>query len=176
MATTVAAYGKVKTRAQRGEMMPEGWMIDRQGKPLTDPKKSEDGMLLPLGGHEGGYKGYGLSLVFGLLAGTLNGAALGSRTVDFNHDDSSVTDTGHTIVAISLEAFGEISAIKRDVDRVVRELRASRRLPGVDRVWLPGEQSQAKLAERRREGVPLPAAMLSALNKLAAELDIQALA
>ena len=176
MATTVAAYGKVKTKAQRGEMMPEGWMIDRQGKPLTDPKKSEDGMLLPLGGHEGGYKGYGLSLVFGLLAGTLNGAALGSRTVDFNNDDSSVTDTGHTIVAISLEAFGEITAIKRDVDRVVRELRASRRLPGVDRVWLPGEQSQAKLAERRREGVPLPAALLSALNKLAAELDIQALA
>ncbi len=168
MATTVAAYGKVKTKAQRGEMMPEGWMIDRQGRPLTDPKKSEDGMLLPIGG----YKGYGLSLVFGLLAGTLNGAALGSRTVDFNNDDTSVTDTGHTIVAISLAAFGEIEAIKRDVDRVVRELRASRRLPGVDRVWLPGEQSQAKRIERERDGVPLPAALLSGLNKLAAELGI----
>ena len=168
MATTVAAYGKVKTKAQRGEMMPEGWMIDRQGRPLTDPKKSEDGMLLPIGG----YKGYGLSLVFGLLAGTLNGAALGSRTVDFNNDDTSVTDTGHTIVAISLAAFGEVETIKRDVDRVVRELRASRRLPGVDRVWLPGEQSQAKRIERERDGVPLPAALLSGLNKLAAELGI----
>jgi LDH2 family malate/lactate/ureidoglycolate dehydrogenase len=129
-------------------------------------------MLLPIGG----YKGYGLSLVFGLLAGTLNGAALGSRTVDFNNDDTSVTDTGHTIVAISLEAFGEIEAIKRDVDRVVRELRASRRLPGVDRVWLPGEQSQAKLAERSRDGVPLPAALLAGLNKLAADLGIAPLA
>jgi LDH2 family malate/lactate/ureidoglycolate dehydrogenase len=168
MATTVAAYGKVKTKAQRGEMMPEGWMIDRQGRPLTDPKKSEDGMLLPIGG----YKGYGLSLVFGLLAGTLNGAALGSRTVDFNNDDTSVTDTGHTIVAISLAAFGEVETIKRDVDRVVRELRASRRLPGVDRVWLPGEQSQAKHLERERDGVPLPAALLAGLNKLAAELGI----
>jgi LDH2 family malate/lactate/ureidoglycolate dehydrogenase len=175
MATTVAAYGKVKTKAQRGEMMPEGWMIDYQGKPLTDPKKSNEGMLLPLGGHEGGYKGYGLSLVFGLLAGTLNGAALGSRTVDFNADDSSVTDTGHTIVAISLEAFGEINAIKRDVDRVVRELRASRRLPGVSRVWLPGEQSQAKLAERTRDGVPVPPALLVALNTLASDLGIPAL-
>ncbi len=172
MATTVAAYGKVKTKAQRGEMMPEGWMIDRQGRPLTDPKKSADGMLLPLGGHEGGYKGYGLSLVFGLLAGSLNGAALGSRTVDFNNDDTSVTNTGHTIVAISLAAFGEVGAIKRDVDRMVRELRASRRLPGVDRVWLPGEQSQAKRIERERDGVPLPAALLSGLNKLAAELGI----
>ena len=110
--------------------------------------------------------------MFGLLAGTLNGAALGSRTVDFNNDDTSVTDTGHTIVAISLAAFGEIEAIKRDVDRVVRELRASRRLPGVDRVWLPGEQSQAKRIERERDGVPLPAALLSGLNKLAAELGI----
>jgi LDH2 family malate/lactate/ureidoglycolate dehydrogenase len=171
MATTVAAYGKVKTKAQRGEMMPEGWMIDYQGKPLTDPKKSNEGMLLPIGG----YKGYGLSLLFGLLAGTLNGAALGSRTVDFNADDSSVTDTGHTIVAISLEAFGELNAIKRDVDRVVRELRASRRLPGVDRVWLPGEQSQAKLAERTRDGVPLPPALLAALNTLAVDLGIPAL-
>jgi LDH2 family malate/lactate/ureidoglycolate dehydrogenase len=55
MATTVAAYGKVKTKALRGEMMPEGWMIDRAGKPLTDPKRAEEGMLLPLGGMEAGY-------------------------------------------------------------------------------------------------------------------------
>ena len=176
MATTVAAYGKVKTKAQRGESMPEGWMIDYQGKPLTDPNKANEGMLLPLGGHEGGYKGYGLSLLFGLLAGTLNSAALGSHTVDFNNDDTSVTNTGHTIVAISLAAFGEVAAIKRDVDRVVRELRASRRLPGVARVWLPGEQSQAKQAERKRAGVPLPAVLLEGLNKLAAELNIPALA
>src|ERR1700694_165624 len=56
MATTVAAYGKVKTKALRGETMPEGWMIDREGKPLTDPKRADEGMLLPLGGMEAGYK------------------------------------------------------------------------------------------------------------------------
>lgn len=50
MATTVAAYGKVKAKAQRGEMMPEGWMIDRQGKPLLDPTKSEEGFYCRLGG------------------------------------------------------------------------------------------------------------------------------
>ncbi|NBQ06656.1 MAG: Ldh family oxidoreductase, partial [Betaproteobacteria bacterium] len=82
MATTVAAYGKVKAKAQRGEMMPEGWMIDRQGKPLLDPTKSDEGFLLPIGG----YKGYGLSLVVGILAGTLNGAAMGSQVIDFNKD------------------------------------------------------------------------------------------
>ena len=53
MATTVAAYGKVKTKAQRGEMMPEGWMMDRQGKPLTDPKRASEGFLLPIGGYKG---------------------------------------------------------------------------------------------------------------------------
>jgi LDH2 family malate/lactate/ureidoglycolate dehydrogenase len=65
MATTVAAYGKVKTKAQRGETMPEGWMMDRQGRPLTDPRRANEGFLLPIGG----YKGYGLALIFGLLAG-----------------------------------------------------------------------------------------------------------
>src|SRR3954468_6578686 len=73
MATTVAAYGKVKAKAAKGESLPEGWMIDREGRPLTDPKRAEEGFLLPIGG----YKGYGLALVVGLLAGTLNGAAMG---------------------------------------------------------------------------------------------------
>ena len=93
MATTVAAYGKVKTKAQRGETMPEGWMMDRQGNPLTDPKRSNEGFLLPIGG----YKGYGLALVFGLLAGTLNGAAMGRDVVDFNADDTHKQPRGLTL-------------------------------------------------------------------------------
>jgi L-2-hydroxycarboxylate dehydrogenase (NAD+) len=168
MATTVAAYGKVKTKAQRGEAMPEGWMIDREGRPLTDPKRSNEGLLLPIGG----YKGYGLSLMIGLLAGTLNRAALGSRTVDFNADDTSVTNTGHAIVALSIAAFGDVAAFKRDVDRVAAELRASRRLPGVERIWLPGEQSRAKLEERSRDGVPVPPALAESLARVARETGV----
>jgi LDH2 family malate/lactate/ureidoglycolate dehydrogenase len=168
MATTVAAYGKVKTRAQRGEAMPEGWMIDHAGKPLTDPKRAGEGLLLPIGG----YKGYGLSLMFGLLAGTLNRAALGSQTIDFNADDTSVTNTGHAILALSIAAFGEVAAFKREVDRVAAELRASRLLPGVERIWLPGEQSRRKFAERSREGIPVPAALAESLARLAADLGI----
>src|SRR5207244_9059298 len=94
MATTVAAYGKVKAKAQRGETMPEGWMIDRQGRPLTDPRRADEGFLLPIGG----YKGYGLALIVGLLAGTLNGAAMCKDVVDFNHDDNSATNTGQALV------------------------------------------------------------------------------
>src|SRR5260370_42338418 len=67
MATTVAAYGKVKAKAQRGETMPEGWMIDREGKPLTDPRRADEGFLLPIGGH----KGYRPALLVRLLPGAL---------------------------------------------------------------------------------------------------------
>ena len=168
MATTVAAYGKVKTKAQRGESMPEGWMMDRQGRPLTDPKRAGEGFLLPIGG----YKGYGLALIFGLLAGTLNGAAMGRDVVDFNADDTTPTNTGHVIVAINVEAFQPVADFKRSVDALVRDLRKSERLPGVDRIRLPGEGSHAARAERAKNGIPLPAPLASALHQLAAELGI----
>lgn len=172
MATTVAAYGKVKTKAQRGEMMPEGWMMDREGKPLLDPKRSEEGFLLPIGG----YKGYGLSLMFGLLAGTLNGAAMGKEVIDFNNDDTSVTNTGHCIVVVNPASFGDPDQFRANVDTVVRDLRASKRLPGVERIWLPGEQSAIKRAQRGKEGVPVPPALRTALDKVAGELNIAPLA
>lgn len=171
MATTVAAYGKVKTAAQRGETMPLGWMIDRLGQPLTDPKRADEGLLLPIGG----YKGYGLSLVFGLLAGTLNGAAMGKDVVDFNKDDASATNTGQSILAISIDAFGDRDRFKRNVDTVARDIRASKRLPGYDRIWLPGEQSHAKHVDREQNGVPMPAPLLAALDKLAGELGVDPL-
>jgi L-2-hydroxycarboxylate dehydrogenase (NAD+) len=168
MATTVAAYGKVKTAAQRGENMPEGWMIDHYGKPLTDPKRAAEGLLVPIGG----YKGYGLALMIGLLAGTLNGAANGSETIDFNADDRSATNTGHAIIAISLSAFGKAADFKRGVDKIVRELRGSRRMPGVERIWVPGEQSREKFAARSKTGVPVPEALRASLDRLAGELGI----
>jgi LDH2 family malate/lactate/ureidoglycolate dehydrogenase len=170
MATTVAAYGKVKTSAQRGETMPEGWMIDRQGKPLTDPKRAGEGLLLPIGG----YKGYGLALVFGLLAGTLNGAAMGRDVVDFNNDDTTATNTGHVIVAINVAMFRDIAKFKTSVDQLVRDIRSSKRLPGVDAIRLPGEQSHAKRLERTRLGIPLPPALATGLDQLAHELKIPA--
>ena len=168
MATTVAAYGKVKTKAQRGEAMPEGWMMDRSGQPLTDPKRANEGFLLPIGG----YKGYGLALVFGLLAGTLNGAAMGKGVVDFNADDTTPTNTGHAIVAINVEAFQPVAEFKKSVDVLVRDLRGSQRLPGVDRIRLPGEGSHAARADRLQHGIPLPAPLVASLQQLAAELKI----
>ena len=171
MATTVAAYGKVKTKAQRGEPMPQGWMMDRRGQPLTDSTRADEGFLLPIGG----YKGYGLALVFGLLAGTLNGAAMGRDVVDFNKDDSTPTNTGHAILAIDVKAFGDVTDFKRRVDALVRDLRASERMPGVDAIRIPGEGSHRTREERARSGIPLPPALRASLDALAAELQIELL-
>jgi len=171
MATTVAAYGKVKAKAQRGEMMPEGWMIDRQGKPLLDPTKSEEGFLLPIGG----YKGYGLSLIVGILAGTLNGAAMGSQVIDFNKDFSTTTNTGQAIAIMDPSAFGDITEFKQNIDTLVRELRSSERMPGVDRIWLPGEQSHEKRLSNEAQGILLAPSLMKQLNDLSAQLNIKPL-
>jgi len=171
MATTVAAYGKVKAKAQRGEMMPEGWMIDRQGQPLLDPKRAEEGFLMPIGG----YKGYGLSLIVGLLAGTLNGAAMGKQVIDFNHDDTTTTNTGQAIMAIDVSAFGDVDGFKARVDQLVRELRGSEKMPGVERIWLPGEQSHHKRQRHEREGIILPVTLRQQLGTFAAEMGLPTL-
>ena len=126
-------------------------MIDREGQPLTDPKRADEGFLLPIGG----YKGYGLALIVGLLAGTLNGAAMGSDVIDFNDDDTSATNTGQAILAIDLAAFGDVGAIQGARRRAGRATCArSERMPGVDRIWLPGEQSHAKRVDERARRHP----------------------
>lgn len=168
MATTVAAYGKVKIKAKRGEMMPPGWMIDRQGQPLLDPKRSNEGFLLPIGEH----KGYGLALIVGLLAGTLGGAAMGRDVVDFNNDAHSVTNTGQAILVIDLAAFGDPALFKHKVDELVRDIRNSARLPGFDRIWLPGEQSHEKRSRYSVQGIPVPPVLLDELAALADQMGI----
>lgn len=171
IATSVAAYGKVKTKALKGEPMPEGWMIDTHGNPLTDPKRAEEGFLLPIGG----YKGYGLALVFGLLAGTLNGAAFGRDVIDFNKDDKTSTNTGQVIVALDVARFSPIEGFKRSVDEVIREMRNSKRMPDVAHIRLPGEQSHATWLERSAHGVPLNDALIDNLQRLATELGVEGL-
>jgi L-2-hydroxycarboxylate dehydrogenase (NAD+) len=168
MATTTAAYGKVKLAAQRGEMMPEGWMIDALGQALTDPAKAAGGSLLPIGGP----KGFGLALVFGLLAGTLNGAAFGRDVIDFNADDSSPTNTGQFILALDVKAFGDVAAFKERVDVIRAEMKSSPLRPGFDAIRLPGERALAMRQERSDLGVPVGDRLLADLDRIAQKLGI----
>ncbi len=172
MATTNVAYGKVKLARQRGETLPEGWVIDVEGAPVTDPAKAAGGSLLPIGGP----KGYGLALIFGLLAGTLNTAAFGRDVIDFNADDKSVTNTGQFIVALDVKAFCDVTVFKNRVDAVRAEMKSSPLRPGFDEIRLPGERALAAHKKRSAEGIPLPAPLMKELDKVASDLGIPPIA
>lgn len=172
MATTVVSYGSVKGKALRGEALPVGWMVDRRtGEPLIDPRLSADGVLLPIGG----YKGSGLALMLGLLAGPLNRAVFGADVVDFNADETTVTETGHFIVALDVSRFLDPAAFQLEVTRHLDQLRSSTRLPGVDRIRLPGDRRAALRRERVANGIPIPTPMREQLDTLAQQCAVTAL-
>ena len=169
IATTVSSYGKIKLAAQKGESIPVGWMVDRKGQPLTDPRRSEEGFLLPIGG----YKGYGLNVIIGMLAGVLNGAFFGRDVVDFNKDLGTPSNSGHMIFAMRVDNFRPVDDFKREMDRSIREIRNSEQMEGVDRIWLPGEIEFYKIRERRKHGIPLAPAVVQQLHELATELHLR---
>ena len=172
IATSIVAYGTVKKYALRGLTMPEGWFVNPDtGASITDPDRSGEGMLLPMGE----YKGSGLALMIGLVAGVLNGAAFGRDVVDFNADDKSETNTGHFIVAIDIARFVPLTGFTAEVDRHVRDLRQSKRLPGVDEIRLPGDRRAECRDERLRDGVPMAPALIAQLDRLAGELKVKPL-
>lgn len=146
-------------------------MIDKNGAPLLDPKRSDEGFLLPIGG----YKGYGLSLVVGILAGTLNGAAMGKDVIDFNKDYKTTTNTGQAIAIIDPNAFGDIEEFKTQTDRLIKDIRSSAKMGNTQRIWLPGEQSHEKRTEHLKNGIALPQALVEQLEQLANQLHIQPL-
>ena len=167
-ATTVASMGKIRATAQRGEAMPEGWMVARDGTPLTDPARASEGLLVPMGG----YKGYALGLVIGLLAGTLNGAAMGEDLIDYAADVDRAANTGQFICALDPAAFGDASAIGEAVDRVAGQMRGSATMPGFDAVRVPGDGRAARMAERAEHGIPIPGALREALDGIAGETGV----
>lgn len=167
MATSIAANGKIQVAQQRGEPLPVGWAIDRQGNPITDPAKVDQGVLLPVGD----YKGYGLSLMIGLIGATLNGAQFGREPTD-----ARASNTGQAVLALSISRFGDVTGFKRQVDRIARDIRGSGRLPGVSEIRLPGDRAWKVRQERLAEGVPVPPGLRAALDKLADGLGIARLA
>jgi len=95
--------------------------------------------------------------------------------IDFNADSASATNTGQFIVAISIEAFGDVEAFKRNVDEVVRDMRASPTLPGFDEVRMPGERAHRARIARGTDGIPIHEALSGTLEALATDLGIDGL-
>jgi L-2-hydroxycarboxylate dehydrogenase (NAD+) len=172
IATSIVSYGTIKNHRLQNIPLPPDWMVDpATGAAVTDPQKSAAALLLPMGG----YKGAGLALMLGLLAGTLNGALFGRDCVDFNAEPGKVTNTGQFVVALDPARFQPLDAFKAEVDRHSRELRASKTLPG-ESVRLPGEQRAQRRADRLANGLALAPELLAELDKLAKELAIKPLA
>ncbi|BEI43331.1 MULTISPECIES: Ldh family oxidoreductase [unclassified Polynucleobacter] len=171
IATTVAAYGKIKLAAQKGESIPVGWMIDKKGSPITNPSSAAEGSLLPIGG----YKGYGLALMIGLLAGSLNGAAVGKETIDFNAHHDLITNTGQAMIAVDPAAFGNPEDFIKRVTTVVMDIKKSSKLPGVNEIRIPGEGAARVMEQRLKFGIPISQELLSALNKCASESGVSTL-
>jgi LDH2 family malate/lactate/ureidoglycolate dehydrogenase len=173
IATSTVSYGTIKNHKLQNKPLPEGWMVNaKDGKPLTDPARSGEGILLPVGG----YKGAGLALILGLLGGPLNGALFGRDVIDFNATPEKVTNTGQFVIALDVKRFVPPEQFKSEIDRHTRELKASKLLPGFDEVRLPGEQRQKRIDDRTVNGITLPPELIAQLDKLAAELKIKPLA
>jgi LDH2 family malate/lactate/ureidoglycolate dehydrogenase len=169
IATTVASYGKVKVKAQKGETLPSGWMIDRKGEPLTDPTRISEGFLLPIGGH----KGFGLNLIIGSLAGVLNSAAFGSAVIDFNKNFKTPTKTGQLYIAARPDLFRDLADFKSEMDLRIREIKNSTPMDGKTPIRIPGEMAQLREAQMRREGVPVAPGVLDQLRDIAQRLEVE---
>lgn len=171
IATSIVSYGTIKNHRLLNKQLASDWMIDpKTGEPVVDPHKSAQALLLPMAG----YKGAGLALTLGLLAGTLNGALFGRDCVDFNAEPDKVTNTGQFVVALDPSRFQPLDRFKAEVDRHIRELRNTSPLPGKS-VRLPGEQRAQRRADRLRNGLALPPELVVQLDKLASELSIKPL-
>jgi len=178
MATSVVPRGKLEVLDRQGAPMPMGWAVDETGRGSADPKavlqalaKRLGGGLLPLGG-EGeefsGHKGYGLALMVDVLSGTLSGAATGLGV----YADESHPDVGHFFLAIDPAAFRPLDEFKRDMDKLVRELKESPKAEGQGRIYVAGEKSTARTAKNRREGVPLGPRIVEQMRKIGQELGV----
>ena len=167
IATTMTSHGTIKVYAQAGEEMPEGWVIDDAGNPITDPKRAHEGSLVPIGG----YKGSGLNIAIGLLAGVLNGSAFGHSVIDHRVQMDIPTNTGQAILVMRLDLFMARSEIEAAMAAKLEELRSSGTATG-ERVRLPGDRAAELIADNTENGVPLPDPLRLQLNELAARVGL----
>ena len=168
MSTSVVAGGKLEIAKRQGKLIPEGWLVDGEGKAITDlsnvdyRKPEWRGGILPLGGTPalGSYKGFGLSVLVDILCTTLSGAALG-------------TMANHFFGAIRINGFRPIQEFKNDMDQLIESIESLPPLPGVKKVYVTGGLEEEIVAERTAKGIPLDTAVIQQLRELSAETGVK---
>ena len=145
-----SSHGKIRIHAQKGLPLPDGWALDREGRPTTDPTIAIEGLLMPIGG----FKGTGLALVTGVLSSMLSGASYGTELGNMG-DGPEAGQDGHFLVAIRVDAFEDAERFKQRIDGAILEIRSSRRAKGVERIYTPGELEHLRREEYEAQGIPL---------------------
>jgi len=180
MATTAAAYGKIEIARRAGKPIPTGWAIDRAGATTTDPNAMIDGgAMLPLGSDRdrGGHKGYGLAVMVDVLSAVLSGANWGPFVPPFALRQEIPTRSvgkgiGHFFGALRIDAFIDTDEFKRQIDELVRILRKTRPAPGTSGPLIPGDPERQAEAVRRRDGIPVVAAVVDELRDISRQTGI----
>ncbi len=162
-----SAHGKFRIHQQKGLPLPEGWALDREGRPTTDPAAALEGLMISIGGP----KGVGLALVMGVLSAFLSGASYGTELGSLETGPAPGQD-GHFLAAIRISAFEDPDRFPARVDRLVRELRACPRAPGAERIYAPGEVEALTRDAYSRDGIPLNPVVLGDLARVVRELGM----
>lgn len=162
-ATSITQRGKVELYAREGKNLPKGWVIDENGESKTNSEEvlkdliAGKAALTPLGGvgeETAGYKGYGYATVVEILSAALQQGAFMKMLLGVKDGKKVPYPIGHFFIAIDIEAFTEVSDFKKTTGDILRELRASRKMPGQDRIYTAGEKEYNTWMERKDKGVP----------------------
>jgi L-lactate dehydrogenase len=167
LSTSLTTNGMAARMRAQGRQFTHPVLLDAHGAASGDPAvlaTQPPGTILPLGGIEAGHKGYGLGLMVELLSGCLSGHG--------RAEPSEGWSASVFVLALDPAAFGGADAFLKQADWLTAACRASTPRPGLDSVTVPGDESERRRRERLRDGVPLPAATVAALEPWAKELDI----
>jgi LDH2 family malate/lactate/ureidoglycolate dehydrogenase len=169
MATSVVSMGKLNQAKKAGRPIPEGWALDAQGKPTTDPLAAQ--IPLPMAGP----KGSGLSFMVECLASLIASNPLLAESLEGTPEGQRHRQNGF-VMAIDIAQFGEPEDFRREVDRLVNALKALPPAENSQEILMPGERGRRTLEKRTREGIPIPRAVHDELRTLAARLGVAMLA
>ncbi|MEM2111962.1 MAG: Ldh family oxidoreductase, partial [Candidatus Bathyarchaeia archaeon] len=165
IATSVAAEGKLRVKLSKGEQIPEGWIIDKDGNPSRNPADYyKGGALLPLGGDDHGHKGFGLGLVAEVLAGILSRAGCAYET--------NKRGNGVFFAAIDIQSFLPVDEFKREMDNLIRAMKSSRLRSGFNEILIPGEPEFRTEQIRLKEGIYVPEKTWEEITILAKQLNL----
>ena len=182
-ATPISQRGKIEVAARAEKPVPEGWIIDAQGEPITDPEQilrdldTAQAAFLPLGGageELAGYKGYGLAAMVEILSASLCGGVFMKDLLGFAPDGTRRPYMlGHFFLAIDVEHFLPLEVSRRLTGQILRQLQASRKAPGQDRIYVAGEKEHEQEEIVRRRGLPVNPNLRAELQTMRDALDIQ---